>query len=183
MPSIPFEVLDCDIERDVATISIIDQRTHLPRRHTCKLSFVLRVLCRYMFDQRTLASDVRMIKRILDLDRHRHNNSTRSLVCFLKNYQKRDTDYRNRLEGLCACSDKIKSDIGTCTSDLGTFRDDLDNVKERLRINVNSISSILDRLECVERNLGIRPGRQYYHDDDIVHDVEYVRHPRRRRRY
>ena len=188
MPLPLFEVLDCDLAKNIAVLSIRDRKTHLPRRHVCKFTFLMRVLSRYMIEQGCVAEDVRLIKQVLSMDKTRHHKLARSWSCLLKKQFESNTDYRRRVDGLCACNDKVSSDIVRLSNLVETCNTDCGAVKETCRVNNNSICSILDRLDRLEAALDIRPGRvqhlpvahrprprphyrrPHYEDDPIAHD-------------
>jgi hypothetical protein len=154
-----FEVLDCDLAKNIAVLSIRDRKTHLPRRHVCKFTFLMRVLSRYMIEQGSVAEDVRLIKQVLSMDKTRHHKLARSWSCLLKKQFDANTDYRRRVDGICACNDKAATDIVRLSNLAEACNTDCSAVKETCRVNNNSICSILDRLDRIEAALDIRPGR------------------------
>lgn len=159
MPLPLFEVLDCDLAKNIAVLSIRDRITNLPRRHVCKFTFLMRVLSRYMIEQGCVAEDVRLIKQVLSVDKTRHNKLSRSWSTLLRKQFDENTDYRRRVDGLCACNDKVTSDVTHISDLVATCNTDCAAVKETCRVNNNSICSILDRLDRIEASLDIRPGR------------------------
>lgn len=176
-----FEVIDCDLENNIAILCIRDKVTQLPRRHVCKFTFLMRVLSRYMIEQGCVAEDVRMIKRILSIDKNRHNKLSNVWTNFFKRQNELNVEYRHRVDGLGACQDKLNTDIAQSSKLIGECHKECANIKETCRINNNSISSILDRLDSIETRLDIRSGRnpqrQYYpvvsqprfrNDEDII---------------
>jgi hypothetical protein len=190
-----FEVVDCNLEKNLAVLSIRDKYTNLPRRHVCKFTFLMRVLSRYMIEQGCLAEDVRMIKQILSSDKTRHRTLSNSWTCLLKKQHETQCDYRRRLDGLCACNDKATNDINSISELVNLCKSDCTSVKETCRVNNNSICSILDRLDRIESCLDIRPGRVQHlppashssqhhprYDDDLLRH-EDDRYPPRRRRW
>ena len=160
-----FEVIDCDLEKNLAILSIRDKVTQLPRRHVCKFTFLMRVLSRYMIEQGCVAEDVRMIKQILSIDKNRHNKLSEVWADFSKRQNVLNLEYRHRVDGLGACQDKINTDIAQSSELIRECNNECADIKETCRINNNSISSILDRIDSIEARLDIRPSRnqnQYY---------------------
>lgn len=177
MPLPLFEVLECDLAKNVAVLSIRDRSTNIPRRHVCKFTFLMRVLSRYMIEQGCLTEDVRLIKQVLSMDKARHARLSRSWSCLLRKQLEENTDHRRRVEGICACNDKVTSDMSRISDLVTTCSTDCSAVKETSRVNSNSISSILDRLDHIEARLDIRPGRIQH-----LPTVDYHPQPRPRPR-